>query len=158
MKIRARCCREMLELPAHRPYCSSEQRSEVASHNPRRGNEVVTMSVQVPVSSDTLGIVVSRPDGRTVVALTGQLDATTAPKLSVQFATLARGDQVDVELDLSHLENMDASGLSVVVAEHKRVQSDGGVLTILSPNRHVIRLFQLNGLMSYLVVKPRMSV
>lgn len=116
------------------------------------------MTVQVPLSSDALGIVVSRSEGRTVVALTGALDAATAPKLSVQFASLARSGQIDVELDLAHLDFMDSSGLSVVVAEHKRVQSDGGGLTILSPNRRVIRLFQLNGLMSYLVVKPRMSV
>jgi anti-sigma B factor antagonist len=121
-------------------------------------NEVVTMTVQVPFSSDALGIVVSHPEGRTVVALTGQLDAATAPQLSRQFAALTRSGQFDVELDLAHLEGMDSSGLAVVVAEHKRVQSDGGGLTILSPNRHVIRLFALNGLMSYLVVKPKMSV
>ena len=53
---------------------------------------------------------------------------------------------------------MDSSGLSVVVAEHKRTTNDGGGLLILSPNRRVIRLFQLSGLMSYLVVHPRMSI
>jgi anti-anti-sigma factor len=116
------------------------------------------MTLELPISSDALGIVVSQSDGRAVVALTGQLDATTAPKLALQFAELARRGQVEVELDLAHLEGMDASGLSVVVAEHKRGQREGGGLTILSPNRRVIRLFQLNGLMSYLVVQPRMSV
>jgi anti-anti-sigma factor len=53
---------------------------------------------------------------------------------------------------------MDSSGLSVLVAEHRRTKHDGGGLVILSPNRRVIRLFQLNGLMSYLVVEPPMSV
>jgi anti-anti-sigma regulatory factor len=43
------------------------------------------------------------------------------------------------------------------VAEHKRVQSDGGGMVIHHPSRRVIRLFQEHGLMSYLVVQPRMS-
>jgi anti-sigma B factor antagonist len=118
----------------------------------------MTMTLRVPVSSDALEIVVSRPDGRTVVALTGEVDATTAPKLAMEFAALARSGEVEVELDLANLESMDSTGLSVVIAEHKRAQSYGRVLTILSPNRRVIRLFQLNGLMSYLVVKPKMSI
>jgi anti-anti-sigma factor len=46
----------------------------------------------------------------------------------------------------------------VVVAEHKRTRSDGGGMVILSPIRRVIRLFQISGLMSYLVVRPKMSV
>jgi anti-anti-sigma factor len=118
----------------------------------------MNMTLRMSVSSSALEIAVARPEGGSVVSLSGVLDATTATKLSLEFAALARSGQVDVELDLSHLESMDASGLSVVVAEHKRTQRDGGGLTILSPNRHVIRLFQLNGLMSYLVVKPKMSV
>jgi anti-anti-sigma factor len=63
-----------------------------------------------------------------------------------------------VDVDLANLDFMDSSGLSVLVAEHKRTRNDGGGLVIMSPNRRVIRLFQLNGLMSYLVVEPRMSV
>lgn len=116
------------------------------------------MAVQVPFSADALEIVVAQSEGRTVVALSGELDATTAPKLYAEFAELSRGGHHEVELDLANLEFMDSSGLAVVVAEHKRAQADGGGLVILSPVRRVIRLFQVSGLMSYLVVKPRMSV
>ena len=116
------------------------------------------MTSQVTVSSDALGVVVSHSEGRTVVTLNGELDATTAPKLSQQFAELSRSGHHDVDLDLAKLESMDSTGLALVVAEHKRTQSNGGRLVILSPTRGVIRLFQTSGLMSYLVVKPRMSV
>jgi anti-sigma B factor antagonist len=118
----------------------------------------MTMTVQVPVSSEALEIVVSQSENRTVVALTGELDAATAPRLYTEFAELSRGGHHEVELDLASLEFMDSSGLAVVVAEHKRAQANGGGLVILSPARRVIRLFQVSGLMSYLVVKPRMSV
>jgi anti-sigma B factor antagonist len=118
----------------------------------------MNMTVQMPVSSDSLEVVVTHADGRTVVALTGELDVTTAPKLSKEFDALARRGENEVDLDLSQLGFMDSSGLSVIVDAHKATQSGGGALTILSPNRRVIRLIQLGGLMSYLNVKPRMSV
>ena len=38
-----------------------------------------------------------------------------------------------------------------------RVKAGGGGLVIHHPSRRVIRLFQTHGLMSYLVVQPRMS-
>jgi anti-sigma B factor antagonist len=118
----------------------------------------MTMTLQVPLSADMLSIVISESDGRAVVALRGVLDAVTAPKLSAQFAQLSRDGYVEIDVELSQLDSMDSTGLSVVVDEHKRTQGEGGRLLILSPNRLVIRLFQTSGLMSYLVVKPRMSV
>ena len=39
----------------------------------------------------------------------------------------------------------------------KRAKAGGGGLVIHHPSRRVIRLFQTHGLMSYLVVQPRMS-
>ena len=94
--------------------------------------EVMAMTMRGPVSTDALEIEVSASEDRTVVALRGELDASGASRLYEEF--------------------------SVVVAEHKRARHDGGGLRILSPNRRVIRLFQVSGLMSYLVVHPRMSV
>ena len=121
--------------------------------------EVRTMTMRVPVLAHELEIELSQPDGKTVVvALRGELDASNAPRLFEQFAQLSRSGITHVDLDLSHLESMDSSGLSVVVAEHKRTRNDGGGLVILYPNRRVIRLFQLSGLMSYFVVHPRMSI
>jgi anti-anti-sigma factor len=118
--------------------------------------EVRTMSTRV--SADALELELSESDGRTVIRLRGELDASSSPRLFEKFAQLSRGGVSHLELDLTHLEVMDSSGLSVVVAEHKRAKADGGGLLILYPNRRVIRLFQLSGLMSYLVVHPRMSI
>jgi anti-sigma B factor antagonist len=116
------------------------------------------MTMHLPASADALAIAISQSDERTVVALSGALDASTAPQLVAQFAQLSRHGVCRVDLDLSRLEFMDSSGLSVMVAEHKRTKTDGGGLIIRNPNRRVIRLFQVHGLMSYLVVHPRMSV
>jgi anti-sigma B factor antagonist len=116
------------------------------------------MTLQMPIAAESLRIDVSDVDDRTVVRLQGELDAATAPRLYAAFSELSRRGVSRVDLDLSKLEFMDSSGLSVVVAEHRRTRDDGGGLVILSPNRRVIRLFQISGLMSYLVVQPKMSV
>lgn len=116
------------------------------------------MTLRMPMSAGDLHIESSRAADRTVVTLRGHLDAATAPRLYQEFAELSRLGITRVDVDLAHVEFMDSSGLSVLVAEHRRTKHEGGGLVILSPNRSVIRLFQLNGLMSYLVVEPRMSV
>jgi anti-sigma B factor antagonist len=114
--------------------------------------------MQLPASADALAIEISEKDGRTVVALQGALDAGTAPRLDEQFAQMSHRGVNQVDLDIARLEFMDSNGLSVVVAEHKRVKAGGGGLVIHHPSRRVIRLFQTHGLMSYLVVRPRMSI
>ena len=90
--------------------------------------------------------------------LQGALDAGTAPRLDEQFAELSHRGITQFDLDIARLEFMDSTGLSVVVAEHKRTKAEGGGLVIHHPSRRVIRLFQTHGLMSYLVVQPRMSI
>jgi anti-sigma B factor antagonist len=115
------------------------------------------MTMQLPASADALAIDISESDGRTVVALRGSLDVGTAPRLDEQFAEMSRHGVTLIDLDIARLEFMDSGGLTVVVAEHKRVQSQGGGMVIHHPSRRVIRLFQMHGLMSYLVVQPRMS-
>jgi anti-sigma B factor antagonist len=114
------------------------------------------MTMQLP--ADALAIEISEHDGRTVVALRGALDVGTAPRLEEQFTEMSRQGVTLIDLDIARLEFMDSSGLSVVVSEHKRVQADGGGMVIHHPSRRVIRLFQEHGLMSYLVVQPRMSI
>jgi len=116
------------------------------------------MTLQMPMSAGELQIASSQLADRTVITLRGHLDAATAPALYRQFTELSRLGITRVDVDLANLDFMDSSGLTVLVAEHRRTNHDGGGLVILSPNRRVIRLFQLNGLMSYLVVEPPMSV
>jgi anti-sigma B factor antagonist len=115
------------------------------------------MTMQLPAPADALAIEISEKDGRTVVALRGSLDVGTAGRLEDQFAEMSRHGTNLIDLDIGRLEFMDSTGLSVVVGEHTRVQADGGGMVIHHPSRRVIRLFQMHGLMSYLVVRPRMS-
>ena len=136
----------------------SEVRASAHRFDARGATEVMTMTLQMPMSAGGMHIETSRVADRTVITLSGCLDAATAPLLYQEFTELSRLGIARVNVDLAKLDFMDSSGLSVLVAEHKRRRNVGGGLVIMTPNRSVIRLFQLSGLMSYLVVEPRMNV
>ena len=97
---------------------------------------------------------IRREEKHALVLLSGELDASTAGQLYEQLAELTREGVVHVALDLSDLEFMDSTGLSVVIAEHKRTNASGGELVIMSPQSQVRRLFEITGLMGVLQVQP----
>lgn len=89
-----------------------------------------------------------------LVLLTGELDASTAGKLYEELAQISREGVMHVALDLTALEFIDSTGISVIIAEHKRAASSGGELVILTPHRNVRRVFEVTGLMDILDVLP----
>ncbi len=92
--------------------------------------------------------------GHALIILTGELDASTAGGLYEELAALNREGVIHVALDLTALEFIDSTGLSVIIAEHKRTASAGGELIILSPHHNARRTFEVTGLMDVLDVLP----
>ncbi len=90
----------------------------------------------------------------TLVTLRGELDVSTAGQLYEELATLNREGAIHVALDLTALEFIDSTGLSVLIAEHKRTASAGGELIILAPHRQARRVFEVSGLMDVLHIVP----
>ncbi len=102
-----------------------------------------------------LGTEIRSSMGHAVVILTGELDASTAGGLYEELAKLSREGVVHVALDLRALEFIDSTGISVIIAEHKRTASADGELIILTPHHNVRRVFEIAGLMDVLDVLPR---
>jgi anti-anti-sigma factor len=92
--------------------------------------------------------------GYALVILTGELDVSTAGGLYEDLATLTREGVIHVALDLTALEFIDSTGISVIIAEHKRTAAAGGDLIILTPHHNVRRVFEVAGLMDVLNVLP----
>lgn len=90
-----------------------------------------------------------------VVILTGELDVSTAGQLYQELATLTQEGMIHVALDLRALEFIDSTGISVLIAEHKRTAAAGGELIILTPHRNVRRVFEVSGLMDIFDVLPK---
>ncbi len=89
-----------------------------------------------------------------LVILSGELDVSTAGRLYEELASLTREGMIHVALDLRALEFIDSTGISVLIAEHKRTASAGGELLILTPHRNVRRVFEVSGLMDIFDVLP----
>jgi anti-sigma B factor antagonist len=82
-----------------------------------------------------------------VVSLSGELDLSSAPPLRELLASvLAEDPPPRIVLDLSDLDYLDSTGLSVFVTAHKRALASGIELTLANPNPSVTRLFQITAL------------
>ena len=80
--------------------------------------------------------------GRQLLAVRGELDMATAPRLRDAFAGL-HGD--DVDLDGSELSFIDSTGLSVLLAANRRWREDGRSLRLVNPSRPLRRLLEIAG-------------
>jgi len=101
---------------------------------------------------EPLEIDVESSGDRTLVTLSGELDAATASFLYDKLSDLEVQDAHNVVLDLAQVTFMDSTGLAVIVTEHKRMRHSDGTLTIFSPPSSVRRLFEITGLTTGLVI------
>lgn len=90
-----------------------------------------------------------------LVMLAGELDTSNVSQLYEQIAELTREGICHIALNLAELDFMDSTGVSVLVAAHKRTEALGGELIVLSPSRQVRKLFQVMGLDDYLNIRPK---
>jgi anti-sigma B factor antagonist len=83
-----------------------------------------------------------------VVAVRGEIHVSTAPELSALLAdALTRGVK-SLVLDLSEVEFIDSTGLSVLLNVLRRITQRGGTLVIVCTNPTVLRLFEITRLES----------
>src|SRR5437763_7945983 len=89
-------------------------------------------------------------DGLGVVAVVGELDCATAPRLSEALAEMAEPGRVIV-VDLSDTEFMDCAGLAPLVAACEHQRELGGDLIVDAPTSAVSRVIEcthLDGMMT----------
>jgi anti-sigma B factor antagonist len=82
-------------------------------------------------------------DGGRVLALKGELDASTVSR----FAEQSLGEPgALVVLDLKHLTFVDSSGLGAIHVARQQVTNDGGMLVVSRPSPAVHRVLEITGL------------
>jgi anti-sigma B factor antagonist len=94
----------------------------------------------------TIGIEGATTAGLAAVAVSGEVDITTAPDLRAWLTRALDDGAAKVVLDLSGVEFMDSSGLSVLVGAHRRLARLGGRLGIVGVSPIVARLLSVTGL------------
>ncbi len=96
-----------------------------------------------------LGIDVDDSRTRTphvVVAVTGEVDIATAPKLREKLVELASQGAQQVVVDLNGVEFLDSTGLGVLIGGMKRLRGLDGDLTLVCTQPRILKVFEITGL------------
>ncbi|HEX2179349.1 MAG TPA: STAS domain-containing protein [Actinomycetota bacterium] len=89
---------------------------------------------------------VTTEGSKSIIGLVGDLDFHTARRLREQLLASHADGIHDVVLDMTELEFIDSSGLSVLVAGLKRLRDSGGSLTLRSVPDQTRRVLEVSGL------------
>lgn len=92
-----------------------------------------------------LRVHVERTACHTVVALCGELDYFSVPRLRRTLADLVE-PKGDIVFDLARLSFVDTAGIHCLVSAAARVQASGGRSRLVSPSPMAARLIRLLGL------------
>jgi len=86
--------------------------------------------------------------GTGVIAVRGEIHVSTAPELSASLASALDRGITTLVLDLSDVEFIDSTGLSVLLNVLRRITQRGGSFAIVCTNPTVLRLFEITRLES----------
>jgi anti-sigma B factor antagonist len=87
------------------------------------------------------------------VILVGELDTSHVAQLYEELAELTREGVRHIAINLAELDFLDSTGLSALIAAHKRAEAMGGELILSSPIG-MRRLFEVTGINTYFNLRP----
>jgi len=87
----------------------------------------------------------SRPP-HTVLAVKGEVDVYTAPRLREKLVELVSQGKRQVVVNLEGVDFLDSTGLGVLVGCLKRLRSHDGELTLVCAQPRVLKVFEITGL------------
>jgi anti-sigma B factor antagonist len=93
-------------------------------------------------------------DGQAVVALCGESNRADAPGLASHLIAAVAACGPSVIVDLTGLENIDYSGLSVLLRIRKWTRQSGGDLPLAAPQQPVRQVLEATGLIDVFSVYP----
>ena len=79
------------------------------------------------------------------LAVTGRLDATTAPNLEAVVNELYE-DAKELVIDMSELEYISSAGIRVLLGAYKKMNFNQGTIRIVKANDMVREVFEMTGL------------
>ncbi len=87
------------------------------------------------------------------MAVVGEIDLYTAPRLQAEFARLLQESATTrVVIDMSGVEFCDSTGMNVLLSALKRLRERGGALEVAGPRPAVRKILQVTGLDSVFTV------
>ena len=93
----------------------------------------------------------------TVVAVEGEIHVSTAPEFSRLLTDSITAGRTSMVIDLTAVEFIDSTGLSVLLNALRRVTRAGGRLALVCSNPTVLRLFEITRLDSTFEMHPKLG-
>ena len=84
--------------------------------------------------------------GTTVVAVGGEIDVYTAPKLRDRITELVADGVYQIVIDMEAVEFLDSTGLGVLVGGLKKVRAHDGSLELICNQDRLLKIFRITGL------------
>lgn len=103
-----------------------------------------------PNAFGELEVTVTRNADRHTVALSGELDISTAGRAEAALADAESGDARLIVMDLSGLTFMDSTGVRLALAATARARADSDRLRFVRGGPAVQRVFELSGVVDTL--------
>jgi anti-sigma B factor antagonist len=88
----------------------------------------------------------------TVVAVSGEIDLYTAPRLQSELMAALRDHPARLIVDLSGVGFCDSTGINVLLAAHRQAQDHGGEFQLAGPGSATRKVLQVTGLESVFTV------
>lgn len=95
--------------------------------------------------------------GCAVVAVAGELDVYSVPRLQSELRRVMATGRFTVVVDLTDVAFMDSSGLGVLVSAHKRMLAVRGTLRVVTDQPLVLKLLRITSLAGVLAVYPTLD-
>ena len=93
-----------------------------------------------------LGLEVTERGNVAVLALRGEVDVSSAPRLRQRLVELATEGRAWVVVDLSAVEFLDSTGLGILVSGLRRFRLLGGDLTLAGAQPRILRVLEMTRL------------
>jgi anti-sigma B factor antagonist len=91
-------------------------------------------------------------DGTTIVAVGGEIDVYTAPKLRDKITELVADGVYTLVIDMESVEFLDSTGLGVLVGGLKKVRAHDGSLELICTQDRLLKIFRITGLAKVFVI------
>jgi anti-anti-sigma factor len=90
---------------------------------------------------------ITREAGDVIVAVGGDLDLMTTPRLRHLLLDLVRAQgNLSVVLNMAQVTFIDSSALGLIVTLHRELRDRAGTFIVRNPSRAVQRVFEITGL------------
>jgi anti-sigma B factor antagonist len=92
-------------------------------------------------------------DGVGFIAVVGEVDGSTSAELRDAFLAVLGDGARDLVIDCAELTFIDSSGLGALITANRAASLQFGSVTIRNPSAMVLRLLEITGLDSRLVIE-----